>query len=64
QEPPVLLYCGCQTTYILALEVLSFTKVFFIDPQLNWGFYHAYSAPKNRRTTLFLECGAPMILQF
>jgi hypothetical protein len=27
------------------LEPISFTKVFFIDPQLNWGIFHAYSAP-------------------
>ena len=31
-------FCACQTSSILALEVLSCTKVFFTDPQLNWGF--------------------------
>jgi len=38
--------CGCQTIFILAQEVLSFTKVFFIHHQLNWWFYLACSATK------------------
>ena len=39
-----MLFFGFQLT----LEPISFTKVVFIDPQLNWGSFLAYSAPKNK----------------
>ena len=42
----MLIERGCQTVLILTQEVLPFTKVFFIDHQLNWWFIYA-KAPMN-----------------
>ena len=45
------------------LEPISFTKVFFIDPQLNWGIFHAYSAPYNKTPSIGIE-GVLFIVRF